>query len=160
MNASPRGANINRDCGAAAVEGTAAYAGAVPAATFRAYPSQVRALFRMGRRCGDMTGITVDGDGDRGFLLIYRRAEDRIEVLDGDRCGYALARLMHKRGAGRRLFAGTVESDIRLFRHVDRDLGLQTEITCVGDKCSRPVIATAGSWWGRRFPATSSCPWP
>jgi len=116
------------------VEGTAVYAGGVPVAVFRSYPSQVRALFRMGRRCGDMPAITVDGDGDRGFLLIYRRAGDRVEVLDGDRCGYALARLLRRRGAGRRLFAGTVESDIRLFHHVDRDLGLDTAITCVGDK--------------------------
>jgi phosphomannomutase len=76
-------------------------------------------------------GIALDGDGDRGFLLVYDAGADEVRIVDGDRVAYLLARRA-RRTAGR-FFAGTVESDLALFKAVE-NLGIETAVMPVGDK--------------------------
>jgi len=84
VNDEPDGANINRGCGVARLEGRSTIN--APEEAENAPAAEV--LFRMGRARGtDAWGLALDGDGDRGFLLRYDAGRDRVEILDGDKEG-------------------------------------------------------------------------
>jgi phosphomannomutase len=134
-NEKPTGANINRGCGAGEIEGIEEFSGA-------AYDSHipfVKELFDKGRAHaeGRVFGISLDGDGDRGFLLAYDKATDAVHVIDGDRCGYILARYFIRKknlDPGRYWFVSTIESDLMTSFYAKKDLGLNTRVVSVGDK--------------------------
>ena len=138
VNDAPTGANINQGGGVAELEGrkeiTADEASGSPAlASVAAILERARAAAR------PVYGLVMDGDGDRGYVVVAQDGK-RAFVVDGDAEALILARRMRADGtisdadAGRRLFVGTVESDLMLFRTVERELGLSTDVACVGDK--------------------------
>jgi phosphomannomutase len=104
------------------------------------HPEIIQALFSAGRSSkGEKAfGIVLDGDGDRGFLLMYSSDEDTVYLYDGDSLGYmAAARIIRNCPAGqksRALFVSTVESDTALLTAVRDDLTVQTATVCVGDR--------------------------
>ena len=135
VNEECTGYNINRGVGVAEVEGTESYSGK----EYDNHIPMVRKIFDTGRSSpiGAVYGIVVDGDGDRGFLLYYSKKDDAIYVLDGDKCGYILAKhLIKSRGLdpGAYWFLSTIESDIMTAAAAGRNLGLNTRIVSVGDK--------------------------
>lgn len=135
LNADMTGGNINLDSGVAHVEGKdfipAARAGAEIAAVGR-----VLERFRAGE--SEVCGLVLDGDGDRGLLLLPEA--DGVHVLDGDKLAFLIARELAAPGE-RRVFAGTVESDLAVF-DAAAACGLPTAITPVGDKwlTSSPAV--------------------
>lgn len=136
VNPEPDGANINRECGVAQIEGleyidTPEKAAGIPAA---------EELYRLGRGSGDGAirreawAIVLDGDGDRGFLLRYEAESDRIRVLDGDSEGVLIARDFAARVTGNPGTAVfTVESDIMAVAAAER-AGFTTATVGVGDR--------------------------
>ncbi len=134
VNEKPTGSNINKFCGVAEIEGHEEFSASEDDSSIRI----IDRMFRYGRsRSGDVFGLVLDGDGDRGFILYYDRMKDRIMVIDGDRSGYILARYFMKYGGPLRskgTFLVTVESDIMVSFSASRILGLNTEIVSVGDK--------------------------
>lgn len=134
-NEEPAGANINRDCGVAEIEGTELF----EAAGYENHIPFIQEMFDRGREreAGKVFGIALDGDGDRGFLLYYDRHNDRIHVIDGDKCGYILADYFIKaKGLNPTgyWFISTIESDIMTAASAQKYLGLNTKIVSVGDK--------------------------
>jgi len=138
INADMMGENINRDSGVAYIEGAEMMASdeidgqiALVSATRELARSESKRVF----------GIALDGDGDRGLILLYDAEADAVRVIDGDKLGYLLAREWSPAAAGR-IFAGTVESDLAVFAAV-RELGVETAMTPVGDKwlSSEPDVA-------------------
>ncbi len=129
----PDGFNINRSCGVAEIEGREEF---LPADYDAAIPI-IRLLFDSGRKSNiNVMGIVLDGDGDRGFVLTYDKTEDRVLVLDGDKCGYILAMYYKKQGiefSGKN-FITTVESDIMTAFSAKEYLGINAPIVSVGDK--------------------------
>jgi len=134
VNEKCTGSNINSGCGVAEIEGTEYFSGK----EYSKHIPAVKKIFDEGRRSEDSVyGIVVDGDGDRGFLLLYRRKEDDVYVLDGDKCGYILARYFiesKKLNANDYRFLSTIESDIMTSSAAEKNLGLKTKIVSVGDK--------------------------
>lgn len=134
VNASADGANINQGCGVAEIEGHHAFsteeAQALPIA--KALLEAGREEGRGGRRC---YGLALDGDGDRGFLLVYDPEKDDVAVLDGDLSGFILAESLLASGGDRtRHFVATVESDLMTAFAARSRLGLPVGIVSVGDK--------------------------
>ncbi|ERP39092.1 N-acetylglucosamine-1-P-mutase [Chitinivibrio alkaliphilus] len=134
-NETPRGDNINRECGVAEIEGTELFT----AQEYDAHIPFVQELFDRGRAegSGKVWGVPLDGDGDRGFLLYYDKDSDAVHVLDGDKCGYILARyLIEKKGADPKntWFISTIESDIMTANAAEKNLGLNKKVVAVGDK--------------------------
>jgi phosphoglucosamine mutase len=135
VNPACTGDNINRGVGVAEIEGTEFY----PGGGYETYIPTVKAIFDEGRKSpgGGAYGIAVDGDGDRGFLLYYSGEVDGVYVLDGDKCGYILARhriQSQKLTPGDYWFLSTIESDIMTASAAEKNLGVNTRIVSVGDK--------------------------
>ena len=131
----PSGANINRGCGVAEIEGTDLFAGSA----YGSHIPFVKELFDKGRaNVGDRVfGISLDGDGDRGFLLLYDATADAVHVVDGDKCGYLLARyflIKGKRNPADFWFVSTIESDLMTAASAEKRLGLRSRVVSVGDK--------------------------
>jgi phosphoglucosamine mutase len=146
LNNQPDGTNINRGGGVAELEGRDVF-------QRRSQPTglaPVDRLFAAGNPAGPpLFGAALDGDGDRGFLLIYDPAADAIRVLDGDHCAYlCLRRIAEREFLADRpkpwVLVGTVESDLALFGAVRR-LGFEPRLSCVGDK-----------WISTRFAASET----
>jgi phosphoglucosamine mutase len=135
VNEKCSGDNINRGVGVAEIEGTEFYGGK----EYDKHIPTVKKIFDEGRKspAQSVYGIAVDGDGDRGFLLYYSKADDDVYVLDGDKCGYILAQYLLKTkniDAKKYWFLSTIESDIMTAAAADKNLGLNTKIVSVGDK--------------------------
>ncbi len=134
VNEKPDGSNINLSCGVAEIEGFEEFSDSGCNSSIKI----VKQLFTEGRnRTGEVFGLVLDGDGDRGFVLYYNRKKDLVQVIDGDKSGYILAEYFLK---FRRIpnpdvtFLVTVESDIMTSYHAADSLGLKTDIVSVGDK--------------------------
>jgi len=136
MNDDMTGENINRDSGVAYIEGEETIAGGDIDGQI-ALVGRTRELARSESR--RVFGVALDGDGDRGLLLVYDAEPDAVHVIDGDRLGYILAGEWRSREG---VFAGTVESDLAVFAAA-RALGVETVMTPVGDKwlSSEPGVA-------------------
>jgi phosphoglucosamine mutase len=135
VNEKPTGSNINRGVGVAEIEGTEYFS----ADGYEKFIPTVKKMFDEGRAKpeGSVYGLVCDGDGDRGFLLYYSKKDDGVHVLDGDKCGYILARyLIEKKNLDPKKywFLSTIESDIMTSSAAEKDLGLNTRIVSVGDK--------------------------
>jgi phosphoglucosamine mutase len=134
-NEPPSGANINRGCGVAEIEGAERFEGR----GYGGYIPFVQELFDLGRRCdaGTVYGLSLDGDGDRGFLLYYDKQADCVHVIDGDKCGYILAEYFVKTGKQdrrKRWFVSTIESDLLTAASAAKNLGVPVRVVSVGDK--------------------------
>jgi phosphoglucosamine mutase len=127
----PNGANINRGCGAAEIEGRARY---LPGEAVEA-PSVIQELFARGRASKRLEwGMALDGDGDRGFVLAYDPERDEVGVVNGDQAGAIFARRAAATGAATGDFVASVESDPLCARYVREELGIRAEVVSVGDK--------------------------
>ena len=139
VNDEPRGENINQGGGVAEIEGSRRI-GADEAAGSPALASLARMMERADDLGETVYGVVMDGDGDRGFVVVCEPGSGEALVVDGDAEGCIIARHMRERGeavageAGDYEFVGTVESDLQLFAHVEREIGFSTRIECVGDK--------------------------
>lgn len=135
VNEVPDGANINRSCGVAELEGH----GLFSAEGYNGYIPFVKEVFDIGRKNepGKVYGIALDGDGDRGFLLYYDKEKDCIHPINGDKCGYILAEYFIKiknLNPKDYYFVSTIESDLMTASSAGKVLGLNTKIVSVGDK--------------------------
>jgi len=136
VNQKPNGENINAFCGVSELEGRRSFSQEQK----EHLPAIVERLFSLQGQGNDLLlGIALDGDGDRGFLLVCDRLKGEVLVLDGDSLGIILAAhyplLLREAG----LVAGnhyvlTVESDLMAARYVRKHLGLAVAIVSVGDK--------------------------
>lgn len=143
VNVDPKGYNINQNGGVGEIEGHAFFedgeaTGDNPTDA-RCGLSTIRAMFCEGRAAAGsklVFGIVNDGDGDRGYLLVYSPRDDRVYVVPGDEVAFWLAR-------GRRdeeslgadpVCVNSVESDILAGHYMEKLLGIRSEIACVGDK--------------------------
>lgn len=162
-SAPPTGANINAGCGVAEIEGHESYSSCdIPFA-----PEIVKAVYRKGSESQANTeesvfGIAVDGDGDRGFVLQYKKETDSVKVYDGDEEAFLIATMMMgnekcEHGASSKLgdatFAHesalygsekrvvcTVESDVMAPVSMKETLDTECDTVDVGDKwiCNYP----------------------
>ncbi len=135
INDDMTGDNVNRDSGVAHMEGKEHVDGKdvlAEIAIVRQVYEASRTLLQTETRSRTVFGVAVDADGDRGFVLMYNRPTDRVEIIDGDRCAYLIAKACAARGE-RGVFAGTVESDLAVM-DAAAALGLPTAIKPVGDK--------------------------
>jgi phosphoglucosamine mutase len=130
----PAGSNINLRCGVAEIEGRERYAAADEADA----PAVVRELFARGRaRRSPEWGMALDGDADRGFVLLYDPGRDEVAVLNGDKEGALLAMRAVAAPSGARPpgdFAASMESDPMCAHFAREVLGLRTSVVSVGDK--------------------------
>jgi phosphomannomutase len=130
---------INLDCGVGELESLPRE---VPYAD--SLPSTVRVLFRMGRNhsSSQSYAVVLDGDGDRGFLLEYRKQSDSVLIYDGDELGYLLAMETKDQSLSDSriesetplIFNCTMESDITLAQTLREQAQAKVNITCVGDR--------------------------
>ena len=87
--------NINAGCGVAEIEGHESYSSSnIPSA-----PEIVKAVYKKGSESQANTdepvfGIAVDGDGDRGFVLQYKKETDSVKVYHGDEEAFLIATMM------------------------------------------------------------------
>jgi phosphoglucosamine mutase len=138
VNDKPSGGNINQGGGVAELEGARVITAADAAGSPQFAPVKA-VLERAGRIGRAVYGIVLDGDGDRGFVVVAD-GPDKALVVAGDACAYVLARHWRRIGmipdaeASHSVFVGTVESDLEVFKGVKADLGLEVSISCVGDK--------------------------
>ena len=138
VNDKPTGGNINQGGGVAELEGARVINAAEAAGNPQFAPVKT-VLDRAGRLGKTVYGIVLDGDGDRGFVVVADGA-DRALVVDGDACAYVLARHWRRTGvisdaeAPGSVFVATVESDLEVLRGVRAELGLEVSVSCVGDK--------------------------
>ncbi|KMQ52959.1 N-acetylglucosamine-1-P-mutase [Chitinispirillum alkaliphilum] len=135
VNEEPKGSNINRDCGVVDIEGVEYF----DSKEYDSCMPSVKEVFNKGRTLekGNVFGIALDGDGDRGFLLYYDKELDRVNVIDGDKCGYILSEYLikkHKLNPSEYYFVSTIESDLMTSSSAAAQLGLKTSIVSVGDK--------------------------
>jgi len=135
VNDSPDGHNINKNCGIAELEGHDIF----HVESLDAYPRLIKETFSIGRKNdpGKVFGISLDGDGDRGYVVHYNKEEDCVYVINGDKCGYILAEYFiksRKIEAKEAYFVLTIESDLMAASSVEKNLGLKTKIVSVGDK--------------------------
>jgi phosphoglucosamine mutase len=139
VNVEPQGHNINQGGGVGEIEGHAFFEASpstgLPASSLKT----VRAMFEEGRGAAPgkrVFGIVNDGDGDRGYLLVYLPRDDRVYVVPGDELAFWLAR--GRKAAGdlgeRPVCVNSVESDILAGHYMETLLGLESETACVGDK--------------------------
>jgi phosphoglucosamine mutase len=134
-NEEPSGSNINRSCGVAEIEGIDQFEGSAG----DAHGPFVTEMFDKGRSNPDgrVFGISLDGDGDRGFVLFYDKSKNSVHVIDGDKCGYILAEYFIAAKAldpKRYWFVTTIESDLMTATSAEKDLGLCSKVVSVGDK--------------------------
>ncbi len=135
VNEEPLGSNINRNCGVAEIEGAELFRGD----QYEGHIPFVKELFDRGRSMGQDTvfGLALDGDGDRGFVLLYDKESDVVHVVDGDKCGYILARYFIQNQSidpKDYFFVSTIESDLLTASSAQNNLSLQSKIVSVGDK--------------------------
>ncbi|MBN2616920.1 MAG: hypothetical protein JXR64_01270 [Spirochaetales bacterium] len=133
INSKPTGFNINKECGVAEIEGKEIYL----ESDYNSSLQIVKSVFDFGRKSlKTVYGIVLDGDGDRGFVLLYQRDSDRVLVLDGDKSGYLIAQYLKLENSDFKglNFITTVESDIMTAYSAKSKLGLETPIVSVGDK--------------------------
>ncbi|WP_320128867.1 hypothetical protein [uncultured Sphaerochaeta sp.] len=101
-------------------------------------PLTVQKLFDAGRTSLSQKAyaIVLDGDGDRAFILEYKKERDCVVIHDGDALGYLLASWLQEGywGKKRPLFISTIESDVSLGLSVKRNLNWRVKTTCVGDR--------------------------
>lgn len=138
FNVTALGHNINQDGGVGELEGTRTFEGRVDDITFNNYFPMIREIFMVGRDETDkkVFGIVNDGDGDRGYLLVYNREKDLIHVVPGDEVATLI---LSKRYYNDELEIGSiivnsVEGDIMLSGYVIQKFGVKTITACVGDK--------------------------
>ena len=135
VNDIPDGYNINRNCGVAELEGHKSFsAGEIDFCI----PLIKKMFYTASKNTkNDVFGISLDGDGDRGFIAYYDRTKDAVFILDGDKCGFILAeyyiKCIHK-APKEYYFVSTIESDIMVSYSASETLGLNTRIVSVGDK--------------------------
>ncbi|MHA2243846.1 MAG: hypothetical protein ACXADY_02665 [Candidatus Hodarchaeales archaeon] len=135
VNDVPDGHNINKNCGVAELEGHDIF----HAKSLDVHPRLIKETFSIGRKNdpGKVFGISLDGDGDRGYVVHYNKENDSVYVINGDKCGYILADYFLK---SRKVepkdffFVLTIESDLMAASSVEKNLGLKTKIVSVGDK--------------------------
>lgn len=153
-SAMPTGANINAGCGVAEIEGHESYSSRdIPAA-----PEIVKAVYIKGtetpsHEAKQVFGIAVDGDGDRGFVLQYKKETDSVKVYDGDEEAFLIATFMkatemHAKAENAEPNAAeeprkavcTVESDVMAPVSMKETLNTECDIVDVGDKwiCNYP----------------------
>jgi len=133
IDPAPKGYNINKGCGVAEIEGH----GTFFRNEYNNSNTLVKKMFDLGCKSSDpIYGIALDGDGDRGFVLLYNKNDDSVVVLDGDKCGYLIATyLCHTDPKNlNKDFITTVESDIMTSYWASKKLGLNSKIVSVGDK--------------------------
>lgn len=135
----PSAGAINQECGVAELE-------SLPPEIHYAdsLPRTVRVLFTEGRRttASRMYAVVLDGDGDRGFILEYRKQSDTVLIYDGDELGYLLAMEMKEQSLrdprtgseAPLIFNCTMESDITLAQTLREQAQATVNITCVGDR--------------------------
>lgn len=139
VNDTPSGDNINQGGGVAEVEGRERIS-AEEAEGSPMLSSVAGMIGRATEEKEDVYGIVMDGDGDRGFVVAAPARRREALVANGDAESYVIARYLRETEAipdaeaSEWEFAGTVESDLELVRHVRESLGLATSINCVGDK--------------------------
>ena len=131
LNAKPEGANINHNCGVAEIEGHAAFS----AAELSAAPEVIRCVYDEGKSAsGNVYGIALDGDGDRGFVMKYDRASDSVVVYDGDMEAYLIESLVHTKEAEGKKAVFTIESDLMAGIEMQDKFSLVPYMADVGDK--------------------------
>jgi len=138
VNDAPLGSNINQGGGVAELEGrrkiTAEEAGGSPAL------ASVAGILARAKDTGrPVYGLIMDGDGDRGYLVVAPGGEEAL-IVDGDAEAFVIARWLRESkaisdaDAPQYHFVGSVESDLVVFNEAHATLALATEITAVGDK--------------------------
>lgn len=136
VNVDPRGENINQGGGVGEIEGHLFFERGEGAVNNLA---SLRAMFHEGQKAKKdrrVFGIVNDGDGDRGYLLAYSPAEDRVYVVAGDEVAFWLARGRKEEGSlgDFPVCVNSVESDILAGYSMETLLGVKSETACVGDK--------------------------
>lgn len=139
VNAKPDGLNINREGGVAELEGRDHFLGRQAPVDGLPYLPVVKEMLRRGRANGRLrwtVGMVLDGDADRGYLLVYKPEEDSVHVVAGDALAFILASIDKYRGVLQlgSLFVTTVEGDLMAPAAAAQKLQLKLRITCVGDK--------------------------
>ena len=145
-SAPPTGANINAGCGVAEIEGHESYSSRdIPFS-----PEIVKAVYKKGTASQSNTdapvfGIAVDGDGDRGFVLQYKKDTDSVKVYDGDEEAFLIATMMMGNVEldlcdARKIVVCTVESDVMAPVSMKETLNTECDTVDVGDKwiCNYP----------------------
>lgn len=131
VNCDNKGYNINQNGGVAELEGHSEFE----------YSEDnllaVKQIFELGKKSKKQVfGIVLDGDGDRGFLLLYYK--DKVYVLDGDKCGYILVGyLLQSKNIKKQeeyFYVTTVESNIMAPHSINKDFKVNIDIVSVGDK--------------------------
>ena len=146
-SATPTGANINAGCGVAEIEGHESYSSYdIPFS-----PEIVKAVYKKGSESQANTdepvfGIAVDGDGDRGFVLQYKKETDSVKVYDGDEEAFLIATMMMGNVEldscdARKRVVCTVESDVMAPVSMKEKLNTECDNVDVGDKwiCNYPA---------------------
>lgn len=128
---SPGRDRINTSCGVAVLEH---YRSDI--STTESLSPTARQLVSAGRQLAQeyTYGIVLDGDGDRGFLLQYRKEDDSLHLFDGDALGYLIARSLQRESSCPSTCVVTVESDAALKAALEMIPGMQVELSCVGDR--------------------------
>lgn len=141
VNTNPLGHNINKGGGVAELEGVPFFDGKSSRNNRKnkdGFLPVVVEIMKAGRKNPNklVVGLVNDGDGDRGYLLVYDRQSDRVRVLSGDELAIWIAEGMRDRGevTSDSIFVASVECDLRVTTHAQSKLNLRTEIACVGDK--------------------------
>ncbi|MGH7143785.1 MAG: hypothetical protein ACREJ2_06555 [Planctomycetota bacterium] len=138
VNVKPDGRNVNSGAAAVMLQGHEQIPGQGRRA--RELPGGVllRTLFAAGRRNGTKrwtVGLAVDGDGDRGLLLLYDPKDDSVRVIGGDQQAYIQAAIDQTRrllpvGA---LFITTVAGDVMVAQAAQQNLRLRVWLAPPGD---------------------------
>ncbi|OQY27700.1 MAG: hypothetical protein B6244_09865 [Candidatus Cloacimonetes bacterium 4572_55] len=136
---------INRDCGAAELEGVS-YIDPQQVQPGGIYAENlvIKRLFEIGldyqsesRSGGKIVSAALfDGDGDRFFRLDYDPYQDRVSVVSGDEIAYHIAAFLSKQkkiASAADLFVITVESDLQT-GVAAAALGRKPVVVGVGDK--------------------------
>lgn len=138
VNTTPLGHNINQGGGVAELEGKAFFTAGTRQQEENVNPAAVERIFQLGQKHPGLfvCGIVNDGDGDRGYLLVYNAEMERVSVLSGDELAIWIAIGMRERGevTPDSVFVASIESDLLVRDHARFKLDLQTEVACVGDK--------------------------
>ena len=103
-------------------------------------PNTILELFHEARRrnAHKAFAIVLDGDGDRAFLLQYRKQKDELNdkvlVYNGDSLGYLITSYFLKKRESNLIFVHTIESNFSLSTKVHEGIKVKTSFTCVGDR--------------------------
>ena len=137
-NIEAKGYNINQNGGVGELEGIKFFDGKVDPDYFEEYFPVIKAVFSLGRKDDNRLafGIVNDGDGDRGYLLVYDKTTDIVRVVPGDELAMLVLRKNSFEGTlpENAIYVNSVESDIMASRYAMKTLGINNETACVGDK--------------------------